>query len=176
MRWNVIITAPAVIAVPVLAPQLAYAMTYLTVDQAQQAIFPGNKLQRVTLVLSDSQRQAIEERSGVRVKVAELQLWKAADGSFFLVDEVLGKHELITYAVGITAAGVLRQVEILDYRERQGGEIRSPEWRAQFSGKTATAPLKLDQDVRNISGATLSCRHVTDGIKRLLVTVDVALK
>lgn len=176
MRWNLLVVAPAAIVAPALAPQFAYATTYLTVEQAQQAIFPGVKLQRVPVVLSDGQKKAIEERTGVRVRVAELELWKAADGSLFLVDEVLGKHELITYAVGISAAGVLRQVEILDYREKQGAEIRSPEWRAQFVGKTAAAPLKLDQDIRNISGATLSCRHVTDGIKRLLATVDVALK
>lgn len=176
MRWNLIIAAPAAIVAPMLAPQIAYATTYLTVEQAQQAIFPGIKLQRVTVVLNDAQKQAIEDRSGVRVRVTELQVWKAADGSLFFVDEVLGKHELITYAVGVTAAGVLRQVEILDYRERQGVEIRSPDWRAQFVGKTSAAPLKLDQDIRNISGATLSCRHVTDGIKRLLATADVVLK
>jgi len=28
----------------------------------------------------------------------------------------------------------------------------------------------------NISGATLSCRHVTDGVKRLLVLHDFVLK
>lgn len=176
MRWSLFAVAPALIAAPALAPQVAYATTYLTLEQAQQAIFPGAKLQRMIVVLSDAQKNAIEERSGVRVRVGELEVWKAADGSFFLVDEVLGKHEMISYAVGISATGALRQVEILDYREKQGGEIRSPEWRAQFVGKTAAAPLKLDQDIRNISGATLSCRHVVDGIKRLLATVDVALK
>lgn len=176
MRWNLLVAAPAAIVAPALAPHFAYATTYLTVDQAQQAIFPGVKLQRMLVVLSEAQKKAIEERAGVRVRVAELELWKAADGSLFFVDEVLGKHEMITYAVGVTAAGVLRQVEILDYREKQGGEIRSPEWRAQFVGKTAAAHLKLDQDIRNISGATLSCRHVTDGIKRLLTTVEIALK
>lgn len=176
MRWSLFAVAPALVVAPILAPQIAYATTYLTLEQAQQAIFPGAKLQRMIVVLSDAQKKAIEERSGVRVRVAELEVWKAADGSFFLADEVLGKHEMISYAVGISATGALRQVEILDYREKQGGEIRSPEWRAQFVGKTAAAPLKLDQDIRNISGATLSCRHVADGIKRLLATVDVALK
>ena len=49
-------------------------------------------------------------------------------------------------------------------------------WRRQFAGKTARDPLKLDQDIRNISGATLSCRHVTDGIKRLLGFYESDLK
>jgi Na+-translocating ferredoxin:NAD+ oxidoreductase RnfG subunit len=43
-------------------------------------------------------------------------------------------------------------------------------------GKTSQSPLKLDRDIKNISGATLSCRHVTDGVKRLLAFYEVALK
>ena len=46
----------------------------------------------------------------------------------------------------------------------------------QFVGKTSQSPLKLDRDIKNISGATLSCRHVTDGVKRLLAFYEIALK
>jgi len=81
---------------------------------------------------------------------------------------VLGKHELITYALALDARGRVRGVEILEYLEAHGGEILDPAWRAQFVGKSTADPLKLDRDIRNISGATLSCRHVTDGVKRLL--------
>jgi len=28
--------------------------------------------------------------------------------------------------------------------------------------------VQIGRDIRNISGATLSCQHVTDGIRRLL--------
>ena len=71
---------------------------------------------------------------------------------------------------------MLRGIEILDYRESHGGEIRDAKWRAQFLGKTAADPLQLDRDIRNISGATLSCRHVTDGVKRLLALYETELK
>jgi Na+-transporting NADH:ubiquinone oxidoreductase subunit NqrC len=54
--------------------------------------------------------------------------------------------------------------------------VRNEAWRKQFTGKTSTASLKLGDDIRNISGATLSCRHVTDAVKRLLATYDIALK
>ena len=106
----------------------------------------------------------------------ELQVWKVSGGAWFLVDEVLGKHEYITYALGLSASGAVKQIEILDYRETYGYEVREASWRQQFVGKTASAPLKLDADIRNISGATLSSRHVTEGVTRLLATYEVALR
>ena len=88
----------------------------------------------------------------------------------------MGKHEMITYAVGILADGTLKGIEILEYRESYGYQVQSKEWRSQFVGKNSTADIKLNQDIHNISGATLSCKHLTDGVKRLLIMHDLALK
>ena len=102
--------------------------------------------------------------------------WKAADGSFFIVDEVVGKHEMITYAIGIAPNGTVHGIEIMEYVESYGYEVAEESWRKQFVGKTAEDPLKLKKDIQNISGATLSCKHLTDGVKRLMVMYDLALK
>lgn len=154
----------------------AAATTYLDVEQAQQAIFPGGAFQPVRVVLSDAQAAAIERLSDVKVRLREVRAWRVAGGGWFIVDEVLGKHDYITYAVGLDADGAVRGLEIMEYRESYGGEVRDPRWRAQFARKKAGAPLKLDQDIRNISGATLSCRHVADGVKRLLALRELVLK
>lgn len=153
-----------------------YAVTYLTTEQAQAALFPGVTLTPVSRTLTSRETAAIERTSGMRVRARTLRLWSAPDGNWFIVDEVLGKHEFITYAVALTAGGAVRQIEIMDYRETYGGEVRNEKWRAQFIGKTIAAPLKLDEDIKNISGATLSCRHVTDGVKRLLATHALVLQ
>lgn len=158
----------------VVAP--AYATTYLTVEQAQAAIFPGARLTPPFQTLDDAQRRTIEARAGVKVRERELKAWRAVGGGWFIIDEALGKHELITYALGLSAEGRVLAIEILDYREAYGYQIRDPRWRAQFAGKSGADPLKLDVDIRNIAGATLSSRHVTDGVKRLLATYEVALK
>ena len=92
-----------------------------------------------------------------------------------MVDRVIGKHEFITYALALGVDGTVRGVEILDYRETYGGEIRNANWRRQFVGKRPSAQLQLDKDIKNISGATLSSRHVTDGVRRLLVTYQMLL-
>jgi FMN-binding domain len=159
----------------IVAPS-AFAVQYLTVDQAQKALFPGKSFTAAPIKLTREQRKAIERASGVRVLKDEQQVWRVSGGGWFIVDEVVGKHEFITYAVGLNSDGSVKQIEIMDYRETYGGQILDENWRAQFLGKTSKSTLKLDADIKNISGATLSCRHVTDGVKRLVTFYDVALK
>jgi Na+-translocating ferredoxin:NAD+ oxidoreductase RnfG subunit len=146
-----------------------HAVTYLNVEQAQQAIFPGARLTAVPLKLSDAQRKAIEKASDQRVRQTELKVWQVEGGGWFIVDEVIGKHEFITYATAISPAGKVLGVEILSYRETHGGQVREPSWRKTLVGKTLADHFKLDDDVPNITGATLSCRNVMDGVKRMLV-------
>ena len=154
----------------------AYATTYLTVEQAQAAVFPGAQLTPASVTLTKDQMSAIEKKSGVNVRNNEVRLWKSSNGGYFIADEVVGKHEFFTIGVGLNADGSVKQIEILDYKESYGYEVRNEAWRKQFIGKTSAASLKLGDDIKNISGATLSCRHVTDAVKRLLATYDVALK
>ena len=77
---------------------------------------------------------------------------------------------------GINPDGTLRQFQIIDYREAYGYQVRELKWRDQFVGKTLADPLELGVDIVNISGATMSCRHVTEGLKRLLALHEVALR
>ena len=87
-------------------------------------------------------------------------------------DGVVGKYELIDYAVGIGADGKVRNIEILSYRESHGYEVRLPAWRKQFVGKGADAKLRVGEDIANISGATLSTTHITDGVRRIVAVVS----
>jgi len=157
-------------ALVVAGPLPAAAAVLLSVGEAQQAVFPGLHLDREPLRLSASQSERIRELAGVRVRRLDLELWSGDGGRLFLVDRVLGKHEEITYAVGIDGEGRVVGVEILEYRETYGDEIRRAGWRAQFEGRGLGDALELGKGIDNISGATLSCRHVTDGVRRLLAT------
>jgi hypothetical protein len=154
--------------------QPAYAIVYLTVEQAQQLMFAGQTLTPVPLTLSAGDIAAIERDSGVKVFPGSLRAWQAADGYFF-TDSVIGKHDLINYAVALGGDGRIRQVEILEYREAYGGEVRNAHWRAQFIGRHHGDPVTVGRDIQNISGATLSSEHVTDGIRRLLATYAIAI-
>ena len=61
----------------------------------------------------------------------------------------------------------------MTYRETHGGEVREASWRKSFKGKKLSDPFKLDVDVPNITGATLSSRNILDGVKRVLVLLQV---
>jgi Na+-translocating ferredoxin:NAD+ oxidoreductase RnfG subunit len=109
-----------------------------------------------------------------------LKVWEARKGEtrlgYVVVDEVYGKHEFITYAVALTPAGAVQGLEVMTYNESYGGEIRDAAWRAQFTGKKAGDPVKVNADIKNIGGATLSCVHISDGVRRVLASFEVALK
>lgn len=169
------IIIPAVMATP------AFAVQYLSLEQAQKTLFPSaEQFEPVSILLTVEQRRAIESNSGVKVRVNEIKAWRAKQSGkatgWFLLDEVIGKHELITYAVAIAVDGTVQGVEILDYRESHGGAVRSAKWRAQFIGKKVGSPVQLDDDIKNLSGATLSSLHLTEGVRRLLATHQAALK
>jgi Na+-transporting NADH:ubiquinone oxidoreductase subunit NqrC len=48
-------------------------------------------------------------------------------------------------------------------------KIRLPEWRAQFKGKK-DGELRIKGDIENIGGVTLSSKHITEGVMRMLAT------
>ena len=149
--------------------------------QAQQLLFAdADRFVDAAVELSDDQRKAIEDKSGVRQRWKKQAVWRAEKAGqllgWFIVDEVVGKHEFITYAAGLTPDGKVRGIEILVYRETHGYQVRNPDWRHHFEGKTLADPFKLEQDIPNIAGATLSCKNVTNGVKRLLALQQVVLR
>ncbi|MBT9539935.1 FMN-binding protein [Thiobacillus sp.] len=176
-NWLVV---PAV-CVPLFAAAPAFAVQYLTAEAAQKLLFPeASTFVTHPVRLDDAQKKAVEKAAGVRMRYPEQPVWQViADGKpagWFVLDEVYGKHEFITYAVALDATGAVRGVEVLDYRETHGGQIVNPKWRAQFDGKRYGAALKLDDDIQNISGATLSCKHISEGVRRVLAIHKVALQ
>ncbi|CAJ0886368.1 hypothetical protein R20233_03147 [Ralstonia sp. LMG 32965] len=158
----------------------AFAADYLSAAEAQKAMFPdATGFEPVPLTLSSDQLKQLAERAGGPAKPGAWRAWQAKQGEkalgYFVTDAVIGKFELINYAVALNMAGEISGVEILTYRESHGYEVRNKPWRAQFLGKSAKSPLRVGDDINNISGATLSCTHLTDGIRRIAVMAQLAL-
>ena len=155
---------------------IAQAKIYTSVEQVQKILLPNKTLTKNPIIITDDLQEKMRAASSIRYPFKGERIWKAADGSWLVIDEVIGKHEMITYAVALSPSGIILGIEILEYVESYGYEVAEPDWRKQFVGKTVSDPIKLNQDIQNIGGATLSCKHITDGVKRVTTLYDLALK
>jgi Na+-transporting NADH:ubiquinone oxidoreductase subunit NqrC len=175
INWKpnpIVIVGLAMVSTPI----IAQAKIYVSAEQVQKILFPNKQLTKVPILVTDDLQERMRLASSIRYPFQGERIWKASDGSWLIIDEVVGKHEMITYAVGIAPNGSVLGIEILEYVESYCYEVAETQWRQQFTGKTVKNPIKLNQDIQNIGGATLSCKHLTDGVKRVLVLYDLALK
>ena len=168
----------AAVTVLAAAPTSAFAVDYLSAEQAARLMFPdADAFEARTVTLDAAQMQQLQAQ-GVRARSVAWSVRVARRSGvalgFVVTDDVIGKVELISYAVGIGLDGTVRQIEILSYRESHGFEVRLPAWRKQFVGKGSNAALRVGEDIANISGATLSCNHITDGVRRIVAVVALA--
>ena len=168
----------ALVAVPV---QVVVAADYLSVEGAQRALFPqADRFTEVVFALSAAQRDRVAALAGEQAPHRSLRAFRALRGTdtlgYVFIDEVVGKEDFITYAASIDAQGRLGTPEVLSYRESHGGEIRNEAWRRQFAGRDSLEHLHVQTDIKNIAGATLSCAHVTQGVRWLMALWQVALQ
>ena len=158
------------------APIIAQAKIYVSIEQAQKVLYPNKLLIKNPIIITDDLQDRMRSASSIRHPFKGDRIWRTTEAGWFIVDEVVGKHEMITYVVALSPSGTVTGIEILDYVESYGYEVAEAYWRNQFIGKTAADPIKLNKDIQNIGGATLSCKHLTDGVKRVAVLYDLVLK
>jgi FMN-binding domain len=160
---------------------IVVAADYLSLDAAHKAVYPdADAFQEVVVRQTPEQINALLALAGPQPPHGTIRIFKATRNGTVLghvfVDEVIGRENLITYAIGIDVNGALRNLEIMSYRESHGGEVRNPGWRAQFDHRDSLDQLHFRTDIKNISGATLSSEHVTQGVRWLLALWQATLR
>ena len=157
--------------------EMSMAEIYLTEEEAIKLMFPKSELVKKNLLrLPTDKKMAIEERIGWKFPEETFEVYIGETGTqvdgYAFVQNTIGKHKPMTYMVGVDARGRVSNVELLVFRESRGSEVRTKRFNVQYEGKTASDPVRLNKDIINISGATMSVRSMTAGIKRVLVLVD----
>ena len=130
------------VAALMMPTSVVVAADYLTIDAAQKAIFPSaDSFEPLVLALTADQKAAIAALAGPQPRHGSLRVWRAvragAEQGYVLLDEVIGRSDLITYAIGIGTDGRLSAVEVLSYRESHGAEIRNASWRRRTASGSA---------------------------------------
>ena len=157
--------------------ELSMAEVYLTEEEALKLMFP--KSERITkdlLRVSTDKKLVIEERIGWKFPENGFEVFIGETGAkidgYALIQNTIGKHKPMTYMVGVDNTGHVLNVELLVFRESRGSEVRTKRFNVQYEGKTVLDPVRINKDIINISGATMSVRSMSAGIKRALVLVD----
>ena len=154
------------------------ALVYLHEAEAAHAIFAQSTAwERRTLSLTDGEIAGLSKTLGRRVEARSYAyLVVQADGRqlglIFILD-VIGESLPITFAVAVSADGVLQDVQVMVYREPRGEEIQDRRFRRQFAGKRLKDPLTLGKDIDAISGATISSRSATFAARKGLALAEI---
>jgi FMN-binding domain len=157
--------------------EMSMAEVFLTEEEAVKLMFPkSERVKKELLRVPTGKKMAIEERIGWKFPEDAFEVYIGETGTqddgYALVQNTIGKHKPMTYMVGVDAHGRVSNVELLVFREARGSEVRTKRFNAQYEGKTVLDPVRINKDIINISGATMSVRSMSAGVKRVLVLID----
>ncbi len=150
---------------------------YLTPEEAAKLMFPdSDSIRSEVITITEDQKRRIEERIGWHFPETTFDCFigetKGKLDGWAFIQNTIGKHKPMTYMVGVDPEGEVSNVEILVYRESRGSEVSKKRFNYQYQGKTMHDPIRINRDVINISGATMSVRSMSAGVKRALVLAD----
>jgi hypothetical protein len=157
--------------------ELAQAEIFLNEEEALGLMFPkSQRIKKESLRLSPDQKALVESRIGWKFPEESFEVYIGETGAvvdgYAMVQNTIGKHKPMTYMVGVDKKGHVSNVELLIFREARGSEVRTKRFNVQYEGKTVLDPVRINRDIINISGATMSVRSMTAGVKRVLVLID----
>jgi hypothetical protein len=161
----------ALAALTLVAAQ-ARARVLLTVDEALELAFPGCRVERTTVYLTEEQLARARELAGGEVESALVRPYVArcvrgAPGgvAYFDTHRVRTLPETLMVVVG--ADGEVDRIEVLAFREPPDYLPREA-WYEQFAGRGLDPELELKRGIRGVTGATLTARATTGAVRRVL--------
>ncbi len=157
--------------------ETAHAEVFMTEEEAVKIMFPkSERIRKAVIRLSQERKDAIEQRIGWKFPEESFDVHIGETGGkidgYAMVHNTIGKHKHMTYMVGVDSRGACTDVELLVFRESRGSDVGKKRFNAQYEGKTVSDPIRINKDIINISGATMSVRSISAGVKRVLVLVD----
>jgi Na+-translocating ferredoxin:NAD+ oxidoreductase RnfG subunit len=92
-------------------------------------------------------------------------------GCAVIADEQ-GKYRPITFMAGIDTLLRVVDVRVLVYRESRGGEVQHSRFLKQYRGKSLENPIRINRDIVNITGATISVNSLNAGVRKALAVAE----
>lgn len=150
------------------AAEIGSMRVYLTPEQARSKIFPKAARHEMATVPLARPEGRVNQIDSFAADSLQLYIAYAEDGEqrgYSVVLNEIGKYRPITFMVGVTRDFRVKDVAVLVYRESRGGEIRRERFLRQYRGKRTSDPVRINRDIINITGATLSVRALNRGVR-----------
>ncbi len=157
--------------------ELNHAEVFMSEEEALKIVLPkSQRVRKEVIQLAQDRKDLIEQRIGWKFPEQAFEVYIGETGDkidgYAMVHNTVGKHKHMTYMVGVDAKGVCSDVELLVFREARGSEVGRKRFNVQYEGKTVLDPIRINKDIINITGATMSVRSISAGVKRVLVLID----
>jgi thiamine biosynthesis lipoprotein ApbE len=153
------------------------SQVYLTEEQALKEVFP--RCDEVLFnVISLTKEEKSQLQNSLRRKIYEdffivyMGMKSGKVTGYAMITEEVGKFHPYTFIVSVDLKGKIDKIAILVYRESRGSEIAKKRFLYQFKGKSLKNRIRINKDIINISGATMSVVTMCKGVKKVLAVID----
>lgn len=151
----------------------ARAQVFTTPEATMASAYPGARLERRTIALSLSEQRALAQSARVRCDARLITVHLAWRGDSLLAAGVVDQRTVRTmpgvFLVIVTPDTTIARIEVLAFHEPP--DYRPPSrWLGLFARRRLDDSLWPSRSIRNLSGASLSARAVTESARLALAT------
>jgi len=156
------------------------ATVFYSRKQAIKLAFPeADNVQTRIIFIKPEQIRQIQALARAPVDSQLLSYYVGYKGKQLLgyafIDAHVVRTQPETFMTVLTPDGKVKMIHILAFHEPRE-YLPSLLWLKQFWGKNLSPDLRLKRDIQGITGATMSARAITSGVRKILAIYQVLLK
>ncbi|MFZ5800376.1 MAG: FMN-binding protein [Candidatus Omnitrophota bacterium] len=156
-----------------------YAEVFCQVDEALQILLPTAKdIKEEIKTLTEEQKKTVAQKAKIEWDAENDRQYPfyVSSTGIAVINTVKGKWGPITFMMAFDKEGKIKDLIVLELKERRGRPVKDRRFLDQFMGKSAADPIKLNKDIKGIAGATISSRQMSDGIRKLVHIYELFYK
>ncbi len=148
-----------------------------TPENALRNMFPGSEIEVKNIIITKEEKKKIEKLARSRLSTRLISIYLVKEGGKVIAYGYVDIHKVRTHTetvlIVISPEGKVLGVEVLAFHEPL--EYMADEnWLKLFEGKSLrTDKLRLNRDIPNITGSTLTARAITKAVRRALAIWEV---
>jgi hypothetical protein len=158
-----------------LLPAMVEAKT-ISREEALKSAFPGAEIRSQVIFLTVAEKTEVEKKSGAKVSTELVAMYTAHQNGIEVGRAYLDTHVVRTkkesLLILLNPNGTLKRVEVVAFLE-PSEYLPSERWYQQFEGKALDDDLKLQREIRAVTGATLTAIATTEAVRRVMAIDSV---